>query len=179
MTNGKIHTGTNYDAITIYLHWLTAILIVVLWLLAMTDNWVPRGPQRDAMKSLHIFFGFAAVLVTATRVFWRSTFGNRLPPANAGFLHAASQAVHYLLLVLLVTVLVTGIVNASYRGSSVFGLWHVPQFGSGDRAIRRSLKEWHEWAAHILLIVAGFHAAAALVHHFIWRDSLMDRMRLR
>lgn len=177
MTDGKSGSVTNYDATTIYLHWLTAILVVALWLLAMTDNWVPRGPQRDLMKSLHIFLGFAAVLVAATRIFWRSTFGHRLPPANAGVLHLSSEAVHYLLLILLVTVLVTGVVNAAYRGSSVFGLWHVPQFGTGDRAIRRSLKEWHELAAHTLLIVAAVHAMAALVHQFVWRDRLINRMR--
>ena len=177
MTDSKAGIVTNYDAATIYLHWLTAILIIALWLIAMTDDWFPRGPLRDTVKSLHVVLGFAAVFVTAARIVWRSSFGLRLPPASSGFLYLAGEAVHYLLLVLLVAALATGIVTASYRASSIFSLWHVPQFGTGDRAIRRSLKEWHELAAHTLLIVAAVHAMAALMHQFMWRDRLIDRMR--
>ena len=105
MTDSKAGIVTNYDAATIYLLWLTAILIIALWLIAMTDDWFPRGPLRDTVKSLHVVLGFAAVFVTAARIVWRSSFGLRLPPASSGFLYLAGEAVHYLLLVLLVAAL--------------------------------------------------------------------------
>jgi cytochrome b561 len=42
-----------------------------------------------------------------------------------------AKLTHYALYVLLGLVVVAGIVDASYRGFNVFGLWSVPQFGSG------------------------------------------------
>jgi cytochrome b561 len=165
-----------YDKTTIYLHWLTVILVIVLWVIGMVGDWFPRGPQRTAVWSVHVALGFAASVVVLARIAWRMIFGRSLPPANAGILHAASEAVHYLLLVLLVAVLATGVVNASYRGFNVFGVWQVPQFGMGDRATRRSINEWHELAAHGTMVLAAVHAAAALLHQYVWRDRLIDRM---
>ena len=84
---------------------------------------------------------------------------------------------HYTLYVLLGVVVLVGIVDASYRGFNLFGLWSVPKFGSGDAAIRRSINGWHELSANALMAVAAVHAVAALGHHYVWRDRLLDRMR--
>ena len=91
-------------------------------------------------------------------------------------LYALAKATHYTLYLLLGVVIVTGIVNASYRGFNLFGVWSVPQFGTGDAATRRSINEWHEWAANLTVLVGLLHAAAALVHHYVWRDRLLNRM---
>jgi cytochrome b561 len=88
-----------------------------------------------------------------------------------------AKLTHYTLYVLLGLAVVTGIVDASYRGFNVFGLWSVPQFGSGDASIRHGINEWHELAANVLMLVAAVHALAALGHHYVWRDRLLDRMR--
>ena len=89
-----------------------------------------------------------------------------------------AKLTHYALYVLLGIVVVAGIVDASYRGFNVFGLWSVPKFGSGDAATRHSINAWHEFAANVLMLVAAVHALAALGHHYVWRDRLLDRMRL-
>jgi cytochrome b561 len=53
----------------------------------------------------------------------------------------------------------------------------VPKFGAGVAATRRSINDWHELAANTLVALAALHAAAALVHQFVWRDRLIARMR--
>ena len=120
--------------------------------------------------------GVVTGFVLLTRVAWRAQFGRVLPPADTGMLYALAKATHYTLYLLLGVVIVTGIVNASYRGFNLFGVWSVPQFGTGDAATRRSINEWHEWAANLTVLVGLLHAAAALVHHYVWRDRLLNRM---
>ena len=71
-------------------------------------------------------------------------------------------------------VVALGVANAAVRGFSVFGLFSLPQWG--DPEWRRPLTQWHGIAANLLLGLAAFHAAAALVHHFAWRDGLISRM---
>jgi cytochrome b561 len=34
----------------------------------------------------------------------------------------------------------------------------------------------HAWGAHTLLILAGLHALVALVHQYVLRDRLLERM---
>lgn len=169
--------GAHYDPVTVLLHWITVGLIVALWGLGMTADSFPRGPLRSAAWSTHVVLGFAIAFVLLTRIAWRAQYGRVLPPADSGMLHLIASTTHYTLYVLLAVVTVTGLANASYRGFNVFGIWKVPQFGAGVAATRRSINEWHELAANLLLIVAAIHAAAALFHHYVWRDRLLDRMR--
>ena len=35
----------------------------------------------------------------------------------------------------------------------------------------------HEISVNVLLILVGVHAAAALFHHYVLKDGLIDRMR--
>jgi cytochrome b561 len=74
----------------------------------------------------------------------------------------------------LVIVIGLGITNAFVRGYNLFDLVSVPQLG--DKALRKPITHWHGLAANILLGLAGLHAAAALFHHYVLRDSVLGRM---
>ncbi len=156
-----------YDPTTIWLHWTTVGLIIVLWLIGQTADLVPRGPIRAGLWSIHVAFGFITAFVLLTRVAWRAHFGRELPPADTGVLYFIAKATHYTLYAVLAAVVLLGIVDASYRGFNVFGLWSVPQFGTGDATTRHSINEWHELAANLMLFIAIVHAAAALMHQYV------------
>jgi cytochrome b561 len=167
-----------YDRVTIWLHWITVALVAVLWAIGLTGDLVPRGPWRTGVWSTHVMLGFLVVLVLLTRIAWRTRYGRVLPPPpDPPVLKALATGTHYLLYVLLAAVVITGLANASYRGFKLFGAWPVPQFGSGVAATRRSINHWHELAAHATVIVALLHACAALVHHYVWHDQVLRRMR--
>lgn len=117
----------------------------------------------------------ATGLVLVTRVAWRAHFGRILPPTDTVIPYAIAQTTHYALYILLGAVALLGIVDALYRGFNLFGVWSLPQFGTGDAATRHSIDEWHELAADLTVLVACLHAAAALVH--VWRDHLLERMK--
>jgi cytochrome b561 len=170
-------SGQHYDATTIWLHWITVALVLILWGIGQTADLLPKGPVRSGAWSVHVLLGFATALVLVARIVWRAEYGATLPPADKGALYVVAKATRYALYALLVVVVVAGILNASYRGTSLFGVWSVPKFGAGVAATRRSINEWHEIAANTLVALAALHAAAALVHQFVWRDRLIARMR--
>ena len=163
-----------YDSTTMTLHWATAALVAVLWIIGQTADWFPEGFFQSAYWSTHVVLGFALAAVMVWRIVWRFGGGRGLPAADRGSLHILAKATHYGLYLLLVAAVTLGIVNALVRGYSIYGLFHLPQFG--DRAWRRPITDWHGLAANILLGLAGFHAAAALVHQYAWRDGLLGRM---
>jgi cytochrome b561 len=174
--DGSKHLAVSekYDRTTISLHWITAGLMAVLWIIGQTADWLPDGPLNTDYWSIPVVLGFALAAVIAWRIIWRNFGGNRLPAADTGVLHVVAQATHYGLYLLLLAVVVLGIINAFVRGYNLFDLVSLPQVG--DRAMRKPITHWHGFAANLLLVLAGLHAAAALFHHYIIRDSVLARM---
>jgi cytochrome b561 len=72
----------------------------------------------------------------------------------------------------------SGITLQFARGDALplFGLLEIASPWSADCALTRSLKGIHEVLANALMIIAGLHAAAALAHHYIFRDRTLLRM---
>ncbi|MEP6874850.1 MAG: cytochrome b [Burkholderiales bacterium] len=166
-----------FDGRTIVLHWVTAALVVALWVLGETIDWFPKGIPRVFARSTHISLGVALALVLVARISWR--FGGRpvyLSPAGSGWLDKIATATHWLLYGLLIATVVLGIANAWVRGDTIFNLFKIQAFDPNNKGLRESVEEWHGLAANTLLAVALFHAAAALVHHFVWKDGVLRRM---
>ncbi len=94
------------------------------------------------------------------------------------FADPAARLAHYALYALLIAVPVVGIIEQFARGEALplFGLSEIPSPWIRDRAFAHSVEEIHEITAHALVIVALFHAAAALIHHFVFYDNTLIRM---
>ena len=166
--------GETYDWTTIVLHWTTAILVVLLWIIGQTADWIPDGPVNTDYWSVHVVLGFALAVVIVWRMTWRRSGGRQLPAADAGPAAWFAKATHSGLYLLLLIVIVLGMVNAFVRGYNLFDLATLPQIG--DRALRKPITHWHGLAANLLLGLAGLHATAALFHHYFLRDGVLGRM---
>ncbi len=175
MDHGNEVTFHRYhDRLTRRLHWATAGLVTVLWLMGRLTVFLPKGPLRLDIWSVHVLLGFALAGVIAMRIGWRLTGARRLPPAEHGLRHVAAVMTHALLYILLVSVAVLGILNVLAHGFPLFGLWSFPKIGGEDAA--KVVNGWHDLVANIIAGVAAFHAAAALFHHHVIKDDVLARM---
>lgn len=170
--------AVRYDSTTIFLHWLTALLVAGLWIVGQTADYLPEHSLiQTIVWSSHVTCGFALAVIFILRVVWRSTSGRDLPAADRGALQFLAKSTHYLLYLLILITIVLGIANAFIRGYDMYHLFKLPQLG--DKEWKKPVTHWHGLAADSVLIVAAFHAAAALVHHYLWRDGLISRMSVR
>ena len=165
-----------HDRLIIILHWLTALLIIALWVMGQTVDIVPSGPNRIAYRSLHIVFGFVLAILLPIRIFWRLSGTRMLPPLDTGLMAGLARLMHAVLYLLMIAAIVVGVMNTWVRGDSLFGLWSFTSFAPGDRDLRRAIGGWHELAANATLFAAILHAGAALYHHHIQRDATLRRM---
>jgi cytochrome b561 len=165
-----------HDKPIIVLHWLTFALVGILWTIGQTVDFAPSGAARVDYRSVHITLGIVLAGVLLLRIGWRAIRGGMLPPLNSGLLLAASRMVHGLLYVLLVATVLLGLTNVWVRGDSVFTLFAIPSFAPGDRPLRQAIEGYHALAANALVILALLHAAVALFHHYVLRDSTLSRM---
>jgi cytochrome b561 len=170
----------SYDRVTIALHWAVALGVALQWTGGHTIDWFPKGPLKIDARSVHILTGSTIAGLVLFRLYWRAMRGERLPPAQTGALNWLAKGLHWGLYLNLVGLLGLGLFLAWLRGDSLFGLTHVPLFGDYAPKARHLLAnrvtDWHSLAATLILILAGLHTAAALLHHYYWKDGVLRRM---
>jgi cytochrome b561 len=169
---------TNYDNVTIALHWLTALIVVVLFGLAETWDYFPK-PTQESMQSLHVSLGVLLAAVVVARIVWRLIPGHQRPAVVGEWVKLASKTVHYFLYVLLVLQVCLGFAFRWSQGRPVsfFGLFAIPApFGPVARPTRHLVHAVHEYVGWTIVIIAFGHALAALYHHYKLHDRVLGRM---
>lgn len=169
--------ASRYDRTTIVLHWLTALLVLVIFGLAMLWDFLSHD-AREQMQSLHISLGIVLAVVLVLRLAWRATRGRRLPMAVEGLQGNAAKAMHYLLYALLVVQVVLGIAWrwAQAEAFQFFGLFPMHFATVRNKPLSHTLGNLHDIVGWTIVILAGLHAAVALVHHYILKDGVLRRM---
>ena len=167
--------ASRYDVLTILFHWLIALLVAEQFIGGLTVDLFPRGPWRSGAISFHITLGACFAVLVLLRILWRFTLGRQLP-LDQGFLNKVAKGVHHLLHLLLALMALCGIVLASARGDTVFGVVQIWSFAPGNRALAEQIGEVHETLGYAIVAVAVLHAAAALFHRFIVKDRIYERM---
>lgn len=161
-----------YSGLLIGVHWLTAVLVVVAYLLSEGGRRVRLDPPQ-----WHFFLGFAVLLLLVPRFIGRALGG--APPMTAGDrrVQRAAKAGHGLLYLLLVAVTVTGWIAVSKMGVVVTkaGIT-VPPIAAAVAGRIGLVGDVHQWLGNGILIVAGLHAMAALWHQFFLKDNTLGRM---
>ena len=178
---GNSSTAWGWPAKT--LHWMGAVMILILllhgwWMTHMT----PR-PERLANYAWHSALGYDLLVLFVLRLLWR--WMNTVPdlPVNtARWERIAAHAGHAgLYLLMIVTSLSGWVVAATFRTpmlADLFGL-SVPtpaMITSIDRSLRGVIEETHKNLAYVLAALVILHIAAALWHHFAKKNDVLRRM---
>lgn len=128
---------------------------------------------------LHRSLGVTIFALTLFRLGWRRRA--RVPglPANLPAVQKfAARATEQLLYALLVLQPVLGLLNTNARGRRVdfYLLGELPPIISPDKLLAKQAGAAHELVSYVLLGLIALHASAALFHHFVRRDDVLNRM---
>ena len=167
-----------FDPLIRTAHWLTLFLIVAVFSTAALVHEVPDAWKLTLIQ-LHRSLGLTIWIVTVMRLVWRQFA--RFPdwPANMSTaMRGAARSVEYLLYSLLLLQPILGLLHSNARGGRVnlFFLFRLPQLMDRDDELAEQLILAHGIVANLLLAVIALHASAALFHHFIRRDEILNRM---
>ena len=169
-------TLKTYDTVTRWLHWGSAVLLVILFVLGLGIDWVPRGEPKIMVRSVHIALGTLLTLALVYRVVWRRLHGQKLDSPYEGLQAHAIQFFHGLLYLLMLAMVTSGIVAVWFRGVNMFDLFTIEPFDASNKPMRRLLVNIHEIIAYALMALASVHAMVALWHHYRLKDRVMQRM---
>jgi cytochrome b561 len=171
----------SFDRLTIGLHWVTVLLVLALftsaWLHALAE-----GRQSDlppVLLQIHRSFGVTIWLVTAFRLAWRLSNASLPPfPAQMTKLHRATVKLsEYGLYALLLGQPATGFLTmvSGGRPFALF-LWRFSPLMPRNKMLQAASYLSHEVGAWMLAALVVSHAAAALFHHFVLRDDMLECM---
>lgn len=177
MTNASL-AQERYDRVTIAFHWLTALLVLVLFGTAFAWNYLPRQWHLRSLEGVHVSLGIALAAVLIGRLLWRAFAGRKLKPAGKGLAAPLSRLLHALLYAMLVGQVMLGFGLRWLQGEdfTFFGLFSIPSLFTPDRALSHQFEDLHNLLGWGLVIVAGGHAVAALFHRYVLKDGVLRRM---
>lgn len=169
-------SSSNYGAVAVILHWLSALMIVGLMISGVTAADTVDPDAKAQLLSLHAPVGITILLLTLGRIVWwwrfdtkPVSFGNE-PPWQE---HSA-KAVHGLFHITTIGMAASGIAMFVLSGAGLI------LFGGAEGPLP-DFKQYlprspHGLGARAMLVLLVFHSGAALYHHFIKRDVTLRRM---
>lgn len=168
-----------YSATAKWLHWITALCVIVALPMGIALDKLPEGPLQDAFFNLHRSIGVLVLALAIIRVAARQVLGAPAPAATlTTFERAASTAAHHSLLLLIILQPIIGWLSMdAYRADvSVFGLFTLPHVLPQDDAAYKVLSAAHGFFGLLMLAILAAHVGGALMHGFIKRDGVLNRM---
>jgi cytochrome b561 len=169
----RLHYGTPAKV----MHWLVVALLMVQFPIGWFMPDVHGGPPGNPM-TLHISFGITILVLIVARLIWRITHPVAPESSLPLWQRVSSEAVHWLLYAIVLAATLTGWLFASFRGWSVSYFYFVPlpMLATKNTVAIKQIDGWHQIAEWALLVLICIHVAAALVHIFVYRDRIMQRM---
>lgn len=159
-------------------HWAVVVLLVVQAPLGWIMQGLRRGQPPDTPLTVHVTIGMAIFVLIVLRFLWRLshpvTSESSLPPWQ----RATSEWVHWLLYLVVLLTTLTGWLLDSARGTDAafVGGVPLPRLALQGSALGQAIGRWHATLVWVLVALVSLHVLAALMHYFVYRDGVMQRM---
>ena len=169
-----------YNNVAIALHWVVAVLVLVMIGLGVYMVDIPRGtPDRAFFYNLHKSIGLTTGIIVLFRLWWRKQNPPPALPASVPVWQvSASKISHALLYTCLIIMPVVGFSASQFTkwGVTYFGLFKIPPMAAQNKEIYEFLHGVHENTAYLLMVLLVVHILAALQHLLVKKDGIVHRM---
>jgi cytochrome b561 len=172
---GLKSTADRYGAMIVSIHWLSALLIVVLIASGFRAANTVDPVAKAAILRVHVPIAIAVLALTIVRIGWLWAFDCKPSPAvwMPRWQEFTAPVVHVLFYVIILGMIASGIGMMALSGVA-------PVIFGGEGALpdfwKYPPRVPHGIGARALLALLVLHVGAALYHHFVRRDGLLSRM---
>jgi superoxide oxidase len=168
-----------FDSVTVMAHWITLLLVLVLVATGLMHGQLEDRPWAPSLLWAHRSLGVIIWTITIARLTWRLT-GAKFPefPSSMTRLHRlGARLSEYGLYALLLIQPLSGLEQTISRGKPFeLLLWTVPALVPQDLGHVVLFYALHKLGAWCFIGLVSLHAAAALFHHFVRRDDVLEAM---
>jgi cytochrome b561 len=177
--------STRYDALSQAFHWITAIAVVIAFILGpegfgrLMHDGIDPATRSDIVW--HESLGILVLVLTVTRLLWVAARPAAPKFEMAGWMHLASKLTHLALWTLLLALPATALLALGGEGHplTLLGGVRVDQMPLIAGSRLAELADWgdvHGFLGDAILVLAGLHAVAAIYHHVRLKDGVLKSM---
>jgi len=166
-----------YNGVSIFFHWLIAVLIIGLLAVGLIMVDMPK-PDKFTVYGWHKAFGIIVLALVTLRLIWRLRHAPpSLPVGTPPRIELAAKLGHAALYFLMFFMPLVGWLMSSAGGHpvSVFGL-PIPPLVEKNEALGELAEELHEIGGNAFIVLICLHLLAALYHQYVLKDGLLQRM---
>lgn len=169
----------SYGFIAKAFHWIIAAMIIGMLAVGFIMTAMEPAPTKFFIYGLHKSTGIIILALVFLRLMWRLYNPSPQLPRELSSWHRRigklSPIVLYSLLFLMP---ISGYILSEAGGYpiSVYGLFTVPNFIEKNTEISKLASMIHEYGAFIFIGILVLHLTAALYHHFILKNTVLQRM---
>lgn len=175
------NTESQYGSVAKFFHWTIALLIITMLFVGFFMDCIPKDTSlRGFTYNAHKVTGIIILALVCCRFIWMLV--NRkpaLPGKPNMFEKIAEHTVHWCFYMCMFAMPISGWVMATAAGylPNIFGLKLAAPFVEKSKYVADLASEAHEVIAWVIIVLLVLHIGAALVHHFIKKDNVLNRMR--
>lgn len=172
---------THYDLVYKILHWVMAVLVLMMFLAGMGFESAQTEADKLTMLTGHSSLGTIIAILIFVRILKRFVKKDPVPEHDLPSLQKKlARTVQYLLYVLLILIPITGFLTARLHELPVnaFASFNYNAGLLFDEQAFLNMRLIHEICIKSLMFLLAAHIGAALMHGFVKKDAVLKSMSL-
>ena len=168
---------SKYGLLAKLFHWITFIILILQIPFGFYLVGLEFSDRRIDLENIHILIGITVFYITLFRLVWK--FFNSSPTEGNSFFKGQifiAKANHFFLYLSIFTITISGILKKLYMGEKLNFLFFSYGFKKDNFQLADLYYEVHIYANYLLIVLVALHILAVIVHHFIFRDKILDKI---
>jgi len=173
-----LNTKETYGLLSRILHWGMAVAIFAMLPLGLWVTSVDyEDPLYDTLPQWHETIGALLFVLLLFRIIWRFLNPKPKPLSSDPLQRIAAELTHLSFYFLILALIISGylIITAGGRPLIVLGTIEIPALITA-KGLEYAAGKFHYYIAFAVIGLATLHAAMAVYHHVVKKDSTLVRM---
>ena len=166
-----------YGLLAKLFHWITFVILILQIPFGFYLVGLEFSDRRIDLENIHIIIGIIVFYLTLLRLIWK--FFNSSPSDGNSFFKGQiiiAKVNHFLLYLSIFTITVSGILKKLYMGEKLNFLFFKYGFKKDNFQLADLYYEIHIYANYLLIVLVALHILAVIVHHFIFKDKILNKI---
>ena len=166
-----------YGLLAKLFHWITFVILILQIPFGFYLVGLEFSDRRIDLENIHILIGITIFYITLFRLIWK--FFNSSPTDGNSFFKGQiiiAKINHFFLYLSIFTITISGVLKKLYMGEKLNFLFFRYGFNKDNFQLADLYYEVHIYANYLLIVLVALHILAVIVHHFIFKDKILDKI---
>ena len=168
---------SKYGLLAKLFHWITFVILIAQIPFGFYLVGLEFSDRRIDLENVHILIGITVFYITLFRLVWK--FFNSSPTEGNSFFKGQifiAKANHFFLYLSIFTITISGMLKKLYMGETLNFIFFKYGFEKDNFVLADAYYQVHIYANYLLLALVSLHILAVIVHHFVFKDKILNKI---